>query len=200
VGGLAQKRILIAGDSVALGVGAGSARETFAGRIARDFPGAQVLGAASNGARARDLVAQLAPHAHRRWDVVLMVISGNDILRFTRLAAFRTALRSALRAALGMSRLVILATSANPANAPVFFWPLDRVLDRRSRAVRRIMAEESRAAGVELVMFNRERSRDVFARRPRFAYAGDRIHPSALSYSVCYGILKRRTSLARQLR
>lgn len=200
MGGLAQKRVLIAGDSVALGVGAGSSRETFAGRIARDFPAARVVNAASNGARVRDLTAQLQRESRQRWDVVLIVISGNDILRFTRLPAFRRALRSALRAALAMSRLVILATSANPANAPIFFWPLDRLLDRRSRAIRGIMAEESRAAGVELVMFNRDRDRDVFARRPRLAYARDRVHPSALSYSVCYGILKRRTSLARQLR
>jgi lysophospholipase L1-like esterase len=199
VGELVRKRILIVGDSIALGTGAASAGATFAGRIAADFPGAQVTTAARKGARARDLQAQIAPHAARRWDVVLICISGNDILRFTRLAAFRTALRDGLRAAAVAARLVILATSANPANAPLFFFPLDRLLDRRSRAVRGIMAEESRAARAEIVMFNRDRSRDVFARRPRLAYARDRIHPSALAYAVCYGILKRRTSLARQL-
>jgi hypothetical protein len=109
------------------------------------------------------------------------------------------ALRQALRQATRIASRVIVATSANPANAPVFFWPLDRLLDRRSRAVRLAMAQECAAAGAELVNFNRDRTHDVFARRPHLAYARDGIHPSSLSYAVCYGILKRRSSLARQL-
>lgn len=191
-----RRHVLLAGDSLALGVGAHTASAAFAGRIAAEFDGVAIERIARVGARSANLKGQLAAAARRRYDAILITIGGNDIIRFTRRADFERALRGALRAARAMSRTVIVTTSANVGSAPLFPWPLSTLLGRRSLAFRDLMRGTCRSEGVTCVNYIFE-GRNVFGDA---AFAADKVHPSDDAYGACYEMLKRGSPLSRALR
>jgi lysophospholipase L1-like esterase len=196
---VAQRRVLLAGDSLALGVGARSPRSAFAGQIAAEFPGAMVDRVARVGARAADLGRQFDAAAHARYDVVIVTIGGNDVIRLTPRARLRHQLGRGLARACAMANLVIATTSANVGGAPLFPWPLSALFDRRSRMLRAVMSEVCHAHGAVLVNFVFDRKDDPFRRESGRYYADDGVHPSDAAYALCYALLKRGAPLKQAL-
>lgn len=70
--------ILVLGDSLAVGVGASDTSNSIAGRIAKDYPTADMTNAAKSGARLNDVIDQLQPFMNDRFDILLIQIGGND--------------------------------------------------------------------------------------------------------------------------
>src|SRR5688572_14853242 len=194
-----QRRVLLAGDSLALGVGARSPRSPFAWQIATEFPGVALDNVASVGARAAELAAQLELAPHTRYDAVIITIGGNDVIRLTRRERLRFGLERGLAQARRMAELVIAATSANVGGAPLFPWPLCTLYDRRSRALRAIMAQACRAHGAVMVNYVFDKDEDPFGRETGRYYAADKVHPSDAAYTACYEMLKRGAPLERVL-
>ena len=196
---IGMKRVLIAGDSIALGTGADASRYAVGSQLKRDYALSQVDVVAKSGARVRDVITQLA-QADKGYDIALIIVGGNDVLRFTRLAKLALHLRCALMVAARKARWVIVANSANVGGAPRFGWPLTAVLSRRSLNVKNIYEQVSACLGVRFVNFTFAPEHDVFARDPQRYFAADRIHPSAAAYETCYQWLLDRGGLKEQLR
>jgi lysophospholipase L1-like esterase len=194
-----ERRVLIAGDSLALGVGARSPQSPFAARIAAEFPAVGVDSVARVGARAADLAAQLERAPQSRYDAILITIGGNDVIRLTRWGRLSRGLNTGLALARRMADLVIAATSANVGGAPLFPWPLCALFDRRSRALRALMAQACRAHDAVMVNYIFDREEDPFGRDSARYYAADRVHPTDAAYAACYEMLKRGAPLERVL-
>jgi lysophospholipase L1-like esterase len=194
-----ERRVLIAGDSLALGVGARSPHSPFGARIATEFPAVGVDSVAQVGARAAEVAAQLESAPRRRYDAVIITIGGNDIIRLTPRSRLSRALGNALARARRMADLVVAATSANVGGAPLFPWPLNALFDRRSRELRALMAQACRAHDVVMVNYIFDMEEDPFGRDAGRYYAADRVHPSDAAYAACYEMLKRGAPLERVL-
>ena len=194
----ASHRLLIVGDSTAVGLGTSSVEESLAGRLARDFPHASIENRAELGARVACVLGQLA-EVEGPYDAVLIVAGGNDILRRTRHDELQKTLVAAVRRAQAVAPLVIVVNSGNVGGAPLFSWPLNWVLSRRSLRVRRIFALTCRQMRAQFVNLTFVPERDHFARHRELYFAEDGLHPSSAAYAYCYGALKRRTRLTRML-
>jgi len=81
----ARSRVLVLGDSTGVGVGAGSPSRSLPGLLADEFPDLEIVNACHNGARVADALQQLSPwaEANERFDLVLLFVGGNDVLRLT---------------------------------------------------------------------------------------------------------------------
>jgi lysophospholipase L1-like esterase len=192
----ATRRLLLAGDSTAVGIGASAPSETLVGRIAAHYPSTTVENHARMGARGADLTPQLQRAASPFYDAVLIAVGGNDILRGTPPEAFRAALDAAIRLACGLSPVVVVVNCPNVGAAPLFPWPLTAILSRRSLRFR--AAFESVCAGhpVEFVNFTYEPRRDPFRRRRSVYFADDGLHPTSAAYRLCFERLQAETRLA----
>jgi hypothetical protein len=55
----ANRRVLVIGDSTGVGTGASDSADSVAGRIARDYPGTEIVNRAQDGDKVEDIFEQL---------------------------------------------------------------------------------------------------------------------------------------------
>src|SRR6185436_17393262 len=79
----ARVKIIVLGDSTAVGTGSKSNTESVAGRFGRDFPQAEIVNISQNGKRINGLVRDFLPLVRGHYDLAVVQIGGNDIIWFT---------------------------------------------------------------------------------------------------------------------
>jgi lysophospholipase L1-like esterase len=197
----APRRILLLGDSTGVGVGCDPARQSIAARLAGDWPDAEIVNACVSGARVRDTLGQvrqgLQSGRWTRFDVVVLQVGGNDVLRFEPLPALERDLRSLLADLARLGDHVVWAALANVGCAPIFLPPFSWLMRVRARRCGRLFARRARAAGVTFVDFYREPHEDPFSANASRYYAHDGLHPSGAAYAFCYRVM--RPAIARAL-
>jgi lysophospholipase L1-like esterase len=194
-----QKRILIIGDSTGVGTGAVDPSDSIAGRIAQEFPFVDIVNRSDDGAKATDVLDQISAVDDRPFDVVLVQVGGNDILRFTDLDVLKNTMSEVLRKAYSRAPDVIFMSTGNVGSAPAFFPPVNWIYTERTRKVRSIFLLLSREKKVEYVDLFVEKKEDPFLQEPERFFAPDLLHPASDGYGLWYEELKRQTSLKERL-
>jgi lysophospholipase L1-like esterase len=185
------KRILIVGDSTAVGTGADRPEDSIAGRLGRDFPTADIVNLGENGAYTRAVLKQLDRAGDRPYDLVILSSGGNDILHFNRLQSLRRVLSQVIDKAKQKTVKgdVIMLFYSNIGIAPIFAGPIRLLYGKRTEKVRDIFQEvaaEKRISYVDLFTKPSGRTDNPFTENPRKYYAPDLIHPSSEGYHVWY--------------
>ena len=191
----AAPRVLIVGDSLAVGCGATRPEESIAGLLAQDFPDIAIVNRARNGARTAEATAQLRMDGDVRYDAILISVGGNDVLRRTRFHLLPPQVDRLIGEARARSECVICTTTPNVGLAPAFFPPLSWWLTRRSRRVRDLFAAAAKKHGAHYVNFFHPRSSDPFSREWQRYFSADRLHPSAECYRYVYRTFRETTPL-----
>jgi lysophospholipase L1-like esterase len=192
-------RVLIIGDSIAVGCGASRPEESIAGLLAQDFPCVAIVNRARNGARTAEATAQLRADGDLRYDAILINVGGNDILRRTPFHTLPAQIDRLIREARQRSDCVICTTTPNVGLVPAFFPPVSWWLTRRSRQLRDLFAAAAERHGAHYVNFFHPRSTDPFSREWQRYFAADRLHPSAECYRYVYRRLRESTPLVEAL-
>jgi len=192
-------RVLVVGDSTAVGTGACQPEDSIAGRIARQFPDVAIVNRGRNGARTLDVIVQLAEEGDRRYDLVLVHVGGNDVLRATPLRELAPQIDTLMQLARKLSHHVVVTTIPNIGLLPLFFPPLSWWLSQRSERLCALVAAASREHRVHYVDFFHRRATDPFSRDPARYFAEDRFHPSTDCYSYVYDALMAATPIAAAL-
>lgn len=189
-------RLLVVGDSTAVGTGASEPANSLAGLIGRDYPALSIENRARDGARFEQVAAQL--EAGGRFDIVLIQAGGNDVIRLRGLEAMRADIDRV--ADLGRERapLVIFMPAGNVGNAPFFFVPLSWWMTQRSRAMHRHVAASAQRTGAVYVNLFEERETDPFVSTPSLN-ADDGLHPSDAGYRVWWQALQVQADLPQRL-
>jgi len=193
----ARMRILIAGDSTAVGTGAARPEESVAGLFGRDNPDAEIVNVSGNGKRVGELLNELAVKVrpfHRQgrtldaltFQLIVLQIGANDIVYLTPLSQLRSDLNALLIRARELSPTVLVLHSGNIGAAPLFPWPLSAFYTARTREVRSLYQELAAQNDAHYVDLFRERGADVFLRDPVQYYASDLYHPSSAGYALWY--------------
>lgn len=187
VGAGPELRLLVAGDSTAVGIGATSAETTVAGRLAQmlaERTGRRVVvtSVAVSGARTRDLPGQLQAAAAVRPDVVLILAGANDAVHLTALEDVRRGTREAVQIARDAGAQVVVATAPDLGGARNFAEPLRAILAWRGRAVADAQAPAVEAAGGVPVPLG-ALTGPVFRADPS-TLSSDLFHPSDRGYAV----------------
>jgi lysophospholipase L1-like esterase len=195
----AGPRVLFVGDSLAVGCGAARPEDSIAGLIAQEFRNVTIVNRARNGARTAEAIAQLTAEGDAKYDLILISVGGNDILKRTRFESLPAQADMLLKEARQRSDCVICTTTPNIGLTPMFFAPLSWWLTLRSRQLRDLFAAAAKQHGAHYVNFFHPRSTDPFSRDDRRYYAQDRFHPSTDCYRYVYSTLRATTPLVRVL-
>lgn len=186
-------RLLLLGDSTGVGVGAGTPEASLAGLLAQACPQVEIVNRSCNGARVADVCAVVdALQAEgRRYDLALLLVGGNDVLRLTphrQLQAQADRLLAGLRRVAG--RCVWLGC-ADIGSSPVLPAPLAWGLRRRTGRTVALLRARARALGVGFLDFFDPAVDDLHARLAGTCFADDGLHPNAAGYRHCFESLQR---------
>ena len=188
-------KILVIGDSTVVGTGASSAEQSIAGLVGKTFPEATIVNQGVNGAKVNDLIDRLE-ELDDHFDLVMVHIGGNDILRFTDYGQLGLGIDKVLDLAKEKGDKVTLTTTGNMGTARLLPFGTRWIFEKRTRKVREIFKPMAEKKGVFYVDLFREKPVDPFAQDPGKYYAADSFHPSDEGYADWYTIIEPRVQTA----
>ena len=189
-------RLLIVGDSTAVGTGATAPQFSVAGLLGSHFPRLQIDNRARDGAKFAGLLAQL--DGEERFDMVLVMAGGNDVIRLRGLAALQSDVDRVTQRARQRADLVVLMPAGNVGNAPFWWAPVSWLMTWRARRLHAFASEAASRHGAVYVNLFRETADDPFVQRPALN-AADGLHPSDAGYLVWFGELMVQAALPQRL-
>lgn len=178
----ATLRILVLGDSTAVGTGAKTNQGSVAGWFGQAYPLAQIDNDGRNGRKIGELLKEYDFNRVGHYNLAIIQIGGNDILRFTSLDAVRLDLQTLLTKVKTIADHVIILHSGNVGIAPLFIWPSTALLTARTKEVRAIYQEITSKMNVMYVDLYHERNEDPLNKNIDLYYSLDYLHPSAEGY------------------
>ncbi len=181
------RRILILGDSTAVGVGSPAALSV-AGRLSNEFS-ASVENYGKSGAVTADLDGQINSAKKDRFDLILIQIGANDVINFYSLKNSAKMLDAALIKLHSRADRIAILTAGNIGNAPLFPWPVSWAMTYRTQILRELfMATAEKNDAVYVDIFSQP---DIFPSNPSKYYAPDMLHPSGEGYGYWFSIVKK---------
>ena len=178
-------RLLVVGDSTAVGTGASAPDRSLPGLIGQAHPDWEIRNLARNGARFADVADQLAG-ADGGYDTVLVLAGGNDVIRLTGRDALRAQLAQVVALARQRGRQVVLMPCGNVGHAPFFAPPLSWWMGKRSETLHAEVAAAAQASGVRYVRLLLPKAQDPFVLQADLLNAADGLHPSDAGYAQWY--------------
>jgi lysophospholipase L1-like esterase len=198
----AALRLLVVGDSTAVGTGASTPAHSVAGLLGTRYRSLWIDNRARDGAKFEEVPIQLSADGHTAgYDVVLICAGGNDMMRGTSMDALAASLERSFILAnrqLKAGGVVLVQPAGNVGNAPFFFPPVSGLMSGRSRQFHTAVQAAAARHGVRYVGLYKEKAQDPFAQR-KDLHASDGLHPSDAGYRVWYDELLAQTDLAQRL-
>ncbi|MEU6034755.1 SGNH/GDSL hydrolase family protein [Actinomadura sp. NPDC047616] len=182
--GAPDLRLVVIGDSTAVGVGAAAHAEALPGFLAaalRERLGRSVAWSVTgrSGATARRVVTDLVPALNGAApDLVVVTVGINDLIRRRPLGTWAADLTALVTAVRGAYRdATVLVAGMPPVHRfPALPQPLRLVIGARARAMDRVMREVAHAHGALHAPMDEAMARD------RRLFAADGFHPSPAGY------------------
>lgn len=178
-------RILVMGDSTAVGTGA-SPEGSVAGRFGAAFPNATIRNVSENGWKIGDVLAAFPRFEPNSFDLVVLQIGANDIIRGTPERHFETSIGTLFDKAKVAGKNVVALHSGNIGLAPMFRWPASSILSARTRRYRDIYKQVATEKGVAYVDLYEEEEDDVMNKDVSKYYASDLLHLTNEGYEHWY--------------
>jgi lysophospholipase L1-like esterase len=182
-----RRSMLVLGDSTAVGVGAKPA-ETVAARLGMLLQ-ASVESHAKSGAVTTDLAKQLGASQRDTYDVILVQIGANDVIRFHSPGEVSVELERVLETAKKKSEHVIVLTAGKIGNAPVFPRLLAPLVTYRANQLRHLFKSSSKRHGA--VYVDLFAAPDPFTADPVRYYAADGLHLTGEGYGFWYSEVEK---------
>jgi lysophospholipase L1-like esterase len=182
-----ERKILILGDSTAVGTGADRPEDTIAGMLAHDFPKSQIINLGKNGAVTSDLIRQVKQVTGQKFDMVIISIGGNDCWSLISRRKIGQSLEFCFKETKAMSNgKVIFLMYNNIGSAPIFPFFVQLLLKGRIKNVQDVIYHTAQKSGITLIdLFNKAES-NPFQKNPTGLFAKDGIHPSSAGYRLWY--------------
>ena len=180
--------ILVLGDSTGVGVGAQRPEDSIAGRLAADFPDSDIVNISRSGARVAEALAQARQCVAdgRQFDVAVLHLGGNDVVRGTDVAELAAACESLLVELSRVARRTVWLGPPNIGLAPLFPLPYAWLMSSRSRAATSVFAASAARHGVAYIDFSTPEHGERLRRGKKAHFAVDGFHPSSSSYEYGY--------------
>lgn len=189
---LAPMTILVLGDSTAYGTGSEKSELSTAGRLGALYPDASLKNLAENGLRLKGLLSIISKlPANERYDLVLVQIGANDIIRLTKMNDIRRDGETVFKELSSKTDNLVILHSGDVGDAQFFPLYLSPILSRRSKEVKNIyqlLAQKYKANYVNLIdsPISKKLRSD-----PEKYYANDQLHLSGGGYGLWFSEIER---------
>ena len=203
--------LLFLGDSTTVGTGSENPELSVAGRFGAAYPNASIYNRGINGQKIHELVQSfvadplnsasganatsstspladslVAPQGPAHFDLIVIQIGANDIIRFTPTDKIEADLDTLLAEAKTKSDRVAILHSGNLGLSPFFPRYLGWIWTMRTKQVRSIyirLADKHQAMYVDLF---EEKNSDELSKDPKKYYAADYLHLTGAGYGIWF--------------
>lgn len=181
------KKILVLGDSIAVGAGAEKPELSIAGRLGHDLPTCEIRNLATNGARTVDVIKQLEQIKNETFDLIIICVGGNDIFQFTPVQSLQKPLILLTDEANRLSgNQTIFLVYSNIAFAPLFPGYFRRFLQNRNEKILSLFMHITGERGAFAIDCSLRWNLHETKKGSLRYFAADKLHPSALAYQQWY--------------
>lgn len=184
------KTMLVLGDSTAAGVGADTPYRSTPGLIAESYSFTHVDNNSVSGAQAKDLADQISKSPRDKYDLILVQIGANDIVRFHKAKDISNILKPDLEKLTKMSNKVVFITSGNLGGAPLIPFFMKSYYTNLNLEYHKEFENLSSEIGVIYVSTYTDPSIDPFILNPKQYFAQDNFHPSGDGYYIWFEKIK----------
>ncbi len=183
----AKMKVLFAGDSTAVGIGATANTMSTSGWFSKDFPDAHVENHSRSGLRLGDLIVILNDLQGKKFDIAILQIGANDIIRFTPFKEIENNLQQVLRMTRQIAKKLIILHSGDIGEVRIFLWPLNWIYTQRTLKMREIYRAASNNTDISYV--------DIYSLNKKIKniqhkYAMDNFHLNDQGYKMWYTYIK----------
>ena len=197
-------RMLVVGDSTAVGTGASAPGFSVAGLLGAAYPRLSIVNRGRDGARFSEVPSQISAATEPQgggWDVVLISAGGNDVIRGTDADELAQALDRSFaiaRERLAAGGQLLVQAPGNVGHAPFFLPPVSTLMNSRAADLHNAVRTAAARHGVTVINMARPRDQDPFVQQPELN-ASDGLHPSDGGYRVWRDELLAQSGLAARL-
>jgi lysophospholipase L1-like esterase len=192
-------RVLVLGDSTGVGVGANLPDESIPGMLSAEHPQVEITNLAVSRARLEDVRKQVsalaADGSTPPYDLILLMVGGNDVLRLTPLARLALEGDVLLPELTRLGKKVLWLCSANLGLAPVFMAPWSWWASLQTYRVCMLFERMAARYGVLFISVFRQRGEEPFSNEHSMYFSLDGVHPSSAAYRACYEHLREAARL-----
>lgn len=185
-------RILVLGDSTAVGTGAADTSDSTAGRLGELYPHASIVNKSVNGLKIGgllDILSAIPPTEH--FDIILIQIGANDIIRMTPLSTIKSGIEEVLAKARVVSDSVLVLHAGDIGQVPFFPWYVGVLMHYRSIAVQSVYSEAAKNAQAEYVDLIDSTVGATLKQDPGRYYASDGLHLSGDGYGLWFAEIEK---------
>lgn len=180
-------RILVVGDSTAVGTGSETSESSTAGRLGAKYPDAEIVNLAQNGLRISELSPILESiDSNEHFDIVLIQIGANDIIRFTSTKKIEGGIRKVLEKTKSLGEKVIVLHSGDIGESRFFPWYVRPLLTKKSLKTREIYIKQANIYGASYVDLISASSSKLFLEDYNKYYAKDLLHLTGDGYGLWF--------------
>jgi len=183
-------RIMVIGDSTGVGTGVNDPTLSIAGRFGSEFPNALIRNESVNGWKVADALKHFPEVPAESFDVILLQIGANDIIRGTDIDEFSQSLNTLFQKSTTAATHVFALHSGNIGLAPLFPWPVSRIMRARTLRYREEYRRIAAANGVTYINLYQEAATDPFEGKSGF-YAEDLLHLTGQGYGEWYKTIRQ---------
>lgn len=185
-------RILVLGDSTAYGTGATDSLLSTAGRLGSLYPEAEVRNLAVNGLKIDGLLKIMDTLDNdEHFDIVLIQIGANDIIRLTPQEDMEKGIAAVLKRVQSLGDRVIVLHSGNIGESPFFPWYLKPLLSKRSFETREIYMKQAAVYGAQYVDLIDSPVAKLLKEKPETYYAKDFLHLTNAGYGLWFDEIRK---------
>ncbi len=183
-------RILVVGDSTAVGTGATTSTSSVAGLLGQRYPKAEITNLGVNGSKMRDIVRQM-DQVTGVYDLVIVQGGGNDTVRFTQPDELMRDTLHVLALASIHGKHVLFGSTSNVGSSQLFPLPTRWIFERQTRKNRILFlkAVSATKGDIRYIDLFREHEEDPFRIQADAYYAPDWFHPSDAAYAHWFRLI-----------
>ncbi len=188
----AQTNILVLGDSTMVGTGSEDPKNTTAGRLGSMYPNATITNISENGLKIAGLLEKIKTiDTTQKFDIILIQIGANDIIRFTSIKNIEEGIQKVLAWTIANSNKVIFLHSGNVGDSKFFPWYINALLSKRSYEVRDIYIKQAQATGAHYINLIDSSLTKVVLENPNEYYANDFLHLNDKGYGLWFDEIQK---------
>ncbi len=188
----AHMKILVVGDSTAVGTGSKNPSFSTAGRLGSVYPEAEIKNLAINGLKLEGFNTILKNLGNKeKFSLILAQIGANDIIRFHSMKRIEGEAEEAFSLLSQKAEKVIILHSGNIGNSKFFPFYLKPFLSKRSREVREIYITLANKYKITYVDLYTSSSEHLLEEDPKKYYAKDMLHLSDDGYGLWFDEIKK---------
>jgi len=190
-----SQTMLVLGDSTAVGVGADNSSDIVPALLSKKLNVLEVENLAVSGARVQDLLEQRSEAKRDRYDVILIMVGANDIIRFKSAHQSAKELETALANLPAFENLIVILSAGNVGGTKIFPWFIRPFHTNLNMKYHSEFEEVVAKMGGKYVNLYQDPADDPFMKEPQVYMAPDGLHPSSKGYYLWFETILKQTNL-----